>query len=439
MRAGAKTRKLKVIQLAAVIFLTVSGGPYGLEPLLHDAGASAAFFLLMTAPILWDIPTILTILELNSMMPRTGGYYQWVKRALGTRWAFYEGWWTWLYTFADLAIYPVLFVQYLSFFYPEAEAYKIPICLVIIWISAIINILGIVTVGKSSIFLSAIVLVPFLVLLSWVLVQHNRHLNIPTPSLKNTSFSSVGLGLYTIMWNFLGWDNVTTYAEEVNKPVRSYLWSILIAFVTVFVIYFIALAIATTAGINTSELMDKGFPSLGLLIGGQWLGGAIAIGGMASALGLYSAVLLSVSRIPEVMAEDRLLPSILSRLHPRYKSPYISILCCSIVVSGMVAWTFGELIIIDITLYGAALLLEYIALIKLRKIAASDYRPFRIPLNRTGLVIMAILPFGIYALALAGIFVNDKQITPIIFAVGALFSAEVVWLLIKWKQKCKEG
>lgn len=439
MRAGAKTRKLKVIQLAAVIFLTVSGGPYGLEPLLHDAGASAAFFLLMTAPILWDIPTILTILELNSMMPRTGGYYQWVKRALGTRWAFYEGWWTWLYTFADLAIYPVLFVQYLSFFYPEAEAYKIPICLVIIWISAIINILGIVTVGKSSIFLSAIVLVPFLVLLSWVLVQHNGHLNIPTPSLKNTSFSSVGLGLYTIMWNFLGWDNVTTYAEEVNKPVRSYLWSILIAFVTVFVIYFIALAIATTAGINTSELMDKGFPSLGLLIGGQWLGGAIAIGGMASALGLYSAVLLSVSRIPEVMAEDRLLPSILSRLHPRYKSPYISILCCSIVVSGMVAWTFGELIIIDITLYGAALLLEYIALIKLRKIAASDYRPFRIPLNRTGLVIMAILPFGIYALALTGIFVNDKQITPIIFAVGALFSAEVVWLLIKWKQKCKEG
>src|SRR6476620_1566487 len=144
------SKKLRPLQLAAVIFLTVSGGPYGLEPLLNDAGAKASLFLLIFTPLLWDIPTIFTILELNSMMPVTGGYYQWVKRALGLRWAFYEGWWTWLYTFADLAIYPVLFVQYLSFFFPEADAYKIPICLLVIWISGGINILGIVPVGRTS-------------------------------------------------------------------------------------------------------------------------------------------------------------------------------------------------------------------------------------------------------------------------------------------------
>jgi amino acid transporter len=172
MPAVPSTRKLKTIQLAAVIFLTVSGGPYGLEPLLNDAGANASILLLIITPLLWDVPTIFTVLELNSMMPLTGGYYQWVKRALGLRWALYEGWWTWLYTFADLAIYPVLFVQYLSFFYPEAEAYKIPVCLCIIWISAFINILGIVPVGKISIVLSAVVLLPFLVLLGYSLVQH---------------------------------------------------------------------------------------------------------------------------------------------------------------------------------------------------------------------------------------------------------------------------
>jgi amino acid transporter len=164
MPAVPSMRKLKTVQLAAVIFLTVSGGPYGLEPLLNDAGANASILLLIITPLLWDVPTIFTVLELNSMMPLTGGYYQWVKRALGLRWAFYEGWWTWLYTFADLAIYPVLFVQYLSFFYPEAEAYKIPVCLCIIWISAFINILGIVPVEKISIVLSAVVLLPFLVL-----------------------------------------------------------------------------------------------------------------------------------------------------------------------------------------------------------------------------------------------------------------------------------
>src|SRR6266478_7166249 len=115
----AANRKLQVIQLAAVIFLTVSGGPYGLESLIEEAGRNAALLLLIITPLLWDIPTIFVVLELNSMMPVEGGYYKWVKRALGLRWAFYEGWWTWLYTFADLAIYPVMFVTYLHFFYPD--------------------------------------------------------------------------------------------------------------------------------------------------------------------------------------------------------------------------------------------------------------------------------------------------------------------------------
>src|SRR5437762_13686898 len=144
LRTVSSYRRLKILPLAAVIFLTVSGGPYGLEPLLFYAGKNGSLLLLMLTPLLWDIPTIFTVLELNSMMPVTGGYYQWVKRALGIRWALYEGWWTWLYTFVDLAIYPVLFVTYLAYFFPQADTYKIPICLVVVWLSAGVNILGIV-------------------------------------------------------------------------------------------------------------------------------------------------------------------------------------------------------------------------------------------------------------------------------------------------------
>src|SRR5579875_3040069 len=167
MNATRQQKRLRPLQLIAVIFLTVSGGPYGLEPLLVYANQHAALLLLLVTPLLWDVPAILTVLELNSMMPVEGGYYQWVKCGLGLRWAFYEGWWTWLYTFADLAIYPVLFVTYLSFFYPNVEAYKIPVCLAVIWISAGINILGIVPVGKISIVLSTMVLVPFLIMFGW--------------------------------------------------------------------------------------------------------------------------------------------------------------------------------------------------------------------------------------------------------------------------------
>src|SRR5580692_6248806 len=147
MPASPAIKKIRLLPLIAVIFFTVSGGPYGLEPLLSFAGEHGALLVLMLTPMLWDLPAIFTVLELNSMMPVEGGYYKWVKYALGTRWGFYEGWWTWLYTFVDLAIYPVLFVTYAGFFYPVLLDHKIQLCLVFIWLSAGLNILGIVPVG----------------------------------------------------------------------------------------------------------------------------------------------------------------------------------------------------------------------------------------------------------------------------------------------------
>lgn len=421
------TKKLRWVQLAAVIFFTVSGGPYGLEPLLTYAGNSALLLLVIT-PLLWDVPTILTVLELNSMMPVTGGYYQWVKRALGLRWALYEGWWTWLYTFVDLAIYPVLFVEYASFFFPQITAYKIPICLLVIWASAGLNILGIVQVGKTSLLLGAGVLLPFIILIAVSLSKHTGSFTFPAISFKGAGFSSLGMALYTVMWNFIGWDSTTTYAEEVDKPVRSYLLAITMAFILVCVVYFAVVLTALQSGIDLNVLKESGFPALGRLVGGPWLGACVAIGGMASALGLYSGVLLSVSRVPQVMADDALLPAKLNALHPVFKTPYASIIICSIVVSVMVWWTFGDLLIIDVTLYGAGLSLEFIALIALRLKAPHDPRPFKIPLNVAGLCIMSGLPLCVFIAALAGAFLSSGEtLKPALFAIAALLSAEVLW------------
>src|SRR5665213_1900757 len=172
MAATSPARKIRPVQLIAVIFFTVSGGPYGLEPLLTYAGQHGALLLFLITPLLWDVPAIFTVLELNSMMPVTGGYYKWVKNALGTRWGFYEGWWTWLYTFVDLAIYPGLFVLYASFFFPGLMEYRIPLCLCVIWASAGLNILGIVPVGKTSLVLGAVVLAPFVILFTLYFYHH---------------------------------------------------------------------------------------------------------------------------------------------------------------------------------------------------------------------------------------------------------------------------
>jgi amino acid transporter len=434
MPSPASLRKIRPIQLIAVVFFTVSGGPYGLEPLLTYAGEHGALLILLVTPLLWDVPAIFTVLELNSMMPVTGGYYKWVKYALGTRWGFYEGWWTWLYTFVDLAIYPGLFVLYASFFFPWITEYRIPICLACIWLSAGLNILGIVPVGRTSLFLGAAVLTPFIIL--FVLAFYHHHITaIPSPSLKGIPFSSFGMALYTVMWNCLGWDNVTTYAEEVEKPVRSYLVSMFTAFVLVMVLYFLVILIAQNSGINMPALSEKAFPAVGTLIGGRWLGSLIAIAGMAGSLGIYAAVLLSVSRVPEVMATDGLLPKKLNALHPRYKSPYISIIICSLVVSFMILWPFADLLIIDVTVYGAGLSLEYISLIKLRIKEPGRHRPFKIPLKIPGLLLMILLPFSVYFIALAAAFSStEKAIWAAVFAIAALSSAELVWRIIVWRK-----
>ncbi len=297
-------KRLRLIQLVAVIFLTVSGGPYGLEPLLSYAGNNGALLLLIITPVLWDIPTIFTVLELNSMMPVTGGYYQWVKKALGMRFAFYEGWWTWLYTFVDLAIYPVLFVEYASYFLPGIEAYKIPVCLIIIWACAGLNILGIVPVGETSLLLGGLVILPFIILFLTAFASPHILFSLPHPGLHGVHFSSLGLALFTVIWNFCGWDNTMTYAEEVEQPIRYYIRSTIIAFILVFAVYFITVLTCQASGINFSVLNNQGFPAVGLLVGGNWLGALIAAGGMASTLGLFSAILLSVSRIPKVMSDD---------------------------------------------------------------------------------------------------------------------------------------
>jgi len=428
-------RKLRPVQLAAIIFLTVSGGPYGLEPLFTYVGTHGALLLLLITPFLWDVPTILTVLELNAMMPVTGGYYQWVKHALGLRWAFFEGWWTWLYTFLDLAIYPVLFVSYAAFFFPEMAHYKIPVCLVIIWSSAILNILGIVPVGKASVLLSLIVLIPFGLIFLFVLHPAATVHPFFTPSMHGLGLPAISMGLYTVMWNFLGWDNATTYAGEVARPVRSYLTSICIAFILVFALYLLTAWSVHRSGIDPAVLNDGGFPALGVLTGGRWLGIVVAIGGMAGQLGLYSAVLLSVSRVPQVMADDQLLPAWFCSLHPRFGTPYVSIIASSAVVSILVLFTFSDLIVMDIILYGAGLSLEFIALLVLRRREPDTPRPFRIPLGNTGLIVLFLLPVGIYIVAISGILIASEKAGPALLALAMLFSAPVAWQFIRKRKK----
>ena len=109
---------MRFLPLIAATFFMVSGGPYAIEDILGGAGFGRAILILLVLPFLWSLPTALMIGELASAIPAEGGFYVWVRRALGPFWGYQEGWLSLSASIFDMAIYPAFFVSYLAKFNP---------------------------------------------------------------------------------------------------------------------------------------------------------------------------------------------------------------------------------------------------------------------------------------------------------------------------------
>ena len=76
-------RKLRLLPLLAATYFMVSGGPYDIEDIIGFGGYGPALLLLFLLPFVWAFPTALMLGELASAVPEEGGFYAWVRRALG--------------------------------------------------------------------------------------------------------------------------------------------------------------------------------------------------------------------------------------------------------------------------------------------------------------------------------------------------------------------
>lgn len=157
------------------------------------------------------------------MLPAEGGYYAWVRRAFGEFWAFQNGWWTWMYSLVDMAIYPVLFNQYLAFFFPDLNTpTRWTVSLAMIWSTAAVNLHGVKRVGLFSVVAGGGILGAF-GLLALGAMPHVTHAPwVPFAiSGKNVS-GNLSVGLSIALWNYVGWDNASTVQGEVVDASRSY-------------------------------------------------------------------------------------------------------------------------------------------------------------------------------------------------------------------------
>jgi amino acid transporter len=264
-----ETRKLKreitLLPLFGLIYFTVCGGSFGVEPLVSLSGPGLTLFLIFIIPLIFSIPNMLMVREMQSMMPAEGGYYHWIKQAFGPFAGFMAGWMNWVVSWVDVAIYPVLAAYYLGYFFPALRqgttigGMEVPgwvlswlVALVLIWAISYLNVRGARLAGLTTDWLGLIMMLPLL-LMSIVGIYTWIHSGAtpPLPFLPQGQPVTVGnlmpalsTGIFVIMWNYMGWELPTAAGDEIVNPKRAYP----IAMVLVLIATIATYAIPTLAG-----------------------------------------------------------------------------------------------------------------------------------------------------------------------------------------------
>ncbi|MBU4213805.1 MAG: APC family permease, partial [Actinobacteria bacterium] len=302
-------QQLRTLPLVAILFFSVSGGPYGLEEAIGSSGVGMALVLLLVVPLVFAVPCALMSAELGSALPVEGGYYYWVKLALGRFAAFVVGIWQWLNSFLDTALYPVVFVDYLAQWVPglargehvafsvaggvfsfdahwaAAVAFMVPL--------AVLNARGSRLVGEASTLLMVVVLAPFLVLsvlglVRWLGSGGGTLVDSFTVSGQSPT-TAFGAGLAVVIWNYIGWDAPSTVLGEVVRPQRTYARALAWALPLITVSYLLPVLASLASGLHAGspqDWADGDFAQAALLLGGHPLMVAVTIGAVVAQVGL---------------------------------------------------------------------------------------------------------------------------------------------------------
>src|SRR5271154_7214739 len=196
---------MTLLGLVAATYFMVSGGPYGLEDLIAATGYGLAIIILIAVPFLWAMPTALMVGELASAIPDNGGFYVWVKRALGNFWGFQEAWQTLASSVFDMGLYPLLFVSYLETLAPKLVAgwHGPAIGTALVLACLAWNVRGGKAVGDGSVAFGALMVSPFVVLAA-LGIWHSHH-DVATVAAQHHPHPMLIAGILVAMWNYMGW------------------------------------------------------------------------------------------------------------------------------------------------------------------------------------------------------------------------------------------
>ena len=381
-----------------LIFLTYSvicSGAYGLEEMVPASGPGLSVLMMVLLPIVWSIPLCLACAELAARYPMEGGYYRWARLAFGDFVGYQAGWLVGLANLATNAAFAVLFANYLRWFFPGLGPTGGWIAaLAVVWGTTFLNILGIRLVGTTAVILTGVIFLPFLFmaiggLLQW---QHNPMTPMIPPGASLPS--ALGSGLMIALWLYSGYEKLTPNAGEIENPSRAFPIALACALPMVIGSYIVPTVVGLAACDDWSHWGEAHFAVLSEQIGGRWLGALMTFGGLVSNACILMVTTLGSSRLPMVMAEDRLFPAAFGRVGRRHGTPVLSLLTGATLLSFLCLARFVTLAGFFSMVQVLAYVLIYASLWRLRDHpsdgagSASAERPFRIPLGRAGLMVM---------------------------------------------------
>jgi glutamate:GABA antiporter len=393
-----------------LLFYLVTGFTVRWVSTAAAAGPSAVVIWLVGC-LAFYLPLMATVLELSSRYPQEGGCYVWSKRAFGDFAGFITAWTYWT---CNLPYFPGLFyftaAAALFIGGPEWRTlagnplYFIIFSLVALAVAAGVNVRGL-AIGKWLHNLGALGLwIPGILLMLFGLIAGLRFGSataftlssmVPSTRLKDIVFWS------TIAFSLSGLESASMLGGEIESPRRNIPRALLLAGGLITGLYILS-TVAMLVALPQREIQSlQGFmqaiESAGVRVGAGWVAAPVAMLIVLGGLGQAGAWFAAGGRLPFVAGIDRFLPAAFARIHPRYGSPYVSLLSQAAIAAlfiflGQAGTTvkgaYDVLVSMSIISYFIPYLLMFASMIRLQREPAPA-GTLRVPGGRWGATTLA--------------------------------------------------
>ncbi|MGC8792861.1 MAG: APC family permease [Bryobacteraceae bacterium] len=397
-------RELGVWSATAIVVGTVIGSGIFLVPkdmVLH-VGSPVVVLAVWVAGGFLSLAGALSYAELAAAMPEAGGEYVYLREAYGPLYGFLYGWTQfWVARGGSIATLATAFFLYLGNFFPALEKifYRLPLpvgpgggpleirygqflAAGVILVLAVVNFLG-VRFGAGvqvAVTVVKVALIAALIVIGLGAGQgsfRNFAAAIPAPGGVAGFFAA----LVAALWAYDGWNNVSMVAAEIRRPQRNLPLALVAGTGVVTAIYLLAngayFYVLPAARVATS---DRVAAEMMRAVAGEWGAAAVSVAAMVSIFAALNGSLLSGARVPYAMARGGLFFRSFGHIHPRYRTPSVSIVGLALwgsvlVFSGRYEELFRYVIFASWILYG----MTAAAVLVLRRKRPGLKRPYRTP------------------------------------------------------------